>query len=52
MSDIMKDVTAVAMAIIGLAMLAVFIKSQNTQGILQTGFQGFGNLINTASSGQ
>ena len=51
MSDAMKDINAVAMAVIGLAMLAVFIKSQNTQGILQTGFQGFGNMISQASQG-
>lgn len=51
MSDVMKDITAVAMAVIGLAMLAVFIKSQNTQGILQTSFSGFGNLISQASQG-
>ena len=51
MSDAMKDITAIAMAIIGLAMLAVFIKSQNTQGILQTSFRGFGNLIGAASQG-
>ncbi len=51
MSDAMKDITAIAMAIIGLAMLAVFIKSQNTSSILSTSFQGFGNLINSASQG-
>jgi len=50
-SDIMKDVTAVAMAVIGLAMLAVFIKSQNTTSILHAGFGGFSNLISSASAG-
>ena len=51
MSDIMKDVTAVAMAVIGLAMLAVFIKSQNTASILQAGSQGFSSIISSASQG-
>ncbi len=51
MSDLAKDITAVAMAVIGLAMLAVFIKSQNTSSILSTTFSGFGNLIGTASQG-
>ena len=51
MSDIMRDITAVAMAVIGLAMLAVVIKSQNTSSILNSSFSGFGNLLSAASKG-
>jgi len=51
MSDIMRDITAVAMAVIGLAMLAVVIKSQNTSSILNSSFSGFGNLLSAASHG-
>lgn len=51
MSEGLRDVTAVLMAVIGLAMLAVVIKSNNTKGILNSSFSGFGNLITDASKG-
>ncbi len=51
MNDVMRDITAIAMAVIGLAMLAVVIKSQNTAGILNSTFTGFGNLLTAASKG-
>jgi hypothetical protein len=51
MSDMMRDITAIAMAVIGLAMLAVVIKSQNTSSILNSSFSGFGNLLTSASKG-
>ncbi len=51
MSDFWKDLTAVALAVIGLAMLAVFVKSQNSANILQSGFGGMANLIGAASRG-
>lgn len=51
MNDAMKDIVAVAMAVIGLAMLAVVIKSQNTKGIINSSFTGFGTLLTDASRG-
>lgn len=52
MNDIMRDIVAVAMAVIGLAMLAIIIKNyQGTSSVLSTGFSGFGGLIKAASAG-
>ncbi len=51
MSDIMRDIVAVLMAVIGLAMLAVVIKSNNTSQILSSGLGGFGSLLKSASGG-
>jgi hypothetical protein len=51
MSDLGKDIVAVFMAIIGLAMLAVVIKSQNSSGIISSVFSGFSNSISAAEHG-
>lgn len=51
MSDIMRDIVAIVMAVIGLAMLAVIIKSNNTSSVLNAGFGGLSNLIGTAAKG-
>ena len=52
MSDIMKDIVAVAMAVIGLAMLAILIKNASgTAGVMNAGFGGFSKLITAASVG-
>lgn len=51
MSDMMKDIVAILMAVIGLAMLAVIIKSQNTSNVLNAGLGGFTSLIKAASAG-
>lgn len=52
MSDIMKDIVAIAMAVIGLAMLAIVIKNgQQTSQVLNSGFSGFSGLIKAASGG-
>jgi hypothetical protein len=48
----MKDIVAVAMAVIGLAMLAILIKNaQGTSSVLNSGFSGFSGLIKAASGG-
>lgn len=52
MNDVMRDIVAIAMAVIGLAMLAIIIKNyQGTTAVLGTGLGGFGKLIQAASQG-
>jgi len=50
-NDVTKDVVAVLMAIIGLAMLAVVIKSNNSSSVISSIFSGFTNSISAAEHG-
>lgn len=51
MNDVMKDIVAVLMAIIGLAMLAVALKSQNTSDVISSASSGFSNMLSAAEHG-
>lgn len=52
MGDIMKDVTSIAMAIIGVAILAVLVKQgNNTVGVIGASTQGFGSVLAVAMGG-
>ena len=52
MNDIMRDVTSVAMAIIGVAILAVIVSNKNnTTGVLGAASSGFGNVLSIAMGG-
>lgn len=52
MNDIMRDIVAIAMAIIGLAMLAVIIKNgSNTATVIGASTSGFANLLGAATKG-
>ncbi len=49
MGDIMRDVTAIATALIGLAIVAVLIRNgQNTVGVIRAGTGGFATDLNAA----
>lgn len=52
MNDIMKDITGVAMAIVGVAILAVLVsRNNNTTGVIQAATSGFGNVLGVAMGG-
>jgi hypothetical protein len=52
MGDIMKDVTGIAMAIIGVAILTVILRPQSqTVQVLSTAAQGFSGVLGTAMGG-
>lgn len=52
MNDIMRDISSVAMAIIGVAILAVIVSnSNNTTGVIQAATSGFGNVLGIAMGG-
>ncbi len=49
MGDIMRDITAIATALVGLAIVAVLIKNgQNTVGVIRAGTGGFATDLNAA----
>ena len=49
MSDTMKDITAVLMAVIGVAILAVLVSgANNTVGVLSAASSGFSGILGTA----
>ena len=49
MNDAMKDVTAVLMALIGVAILYVLVSNQNnTSGVISSVSSGFSNMLGTA----
>ena len=49
MSDTMKDITAVLMAVIGVAILAVLVSgANNTVGVLGAASSGFSGILGTA----
>lgn len=52
MSDIMKDLTAVLMAVIGVAILAVIVSQRNnTVGVINAASGGFGSILGVAMGG-
>jgi hypothetical protein len=52
MSDIMKDLTAVLMAVVGVAILAVIVSQRNnTVGVINAASGGFGNILGVAMGG-
>jgi PRD1 phage membrane DNA delivery len=52
MNDIMKDITAVLMAVIGVAILAVIVSQRNnTVGVLNAASGGFGSILGVAMGG-
>lgn len=52
MNEIFKDMTSVAMAIVGVAILAVIVsRNNNTQGVIQSSAQGFGSVLGVAMGG-
>jgi len=52
MNDIMRDVTAVVMAIIGVALLTTIVSKQNnTTGVLGAATSGTANLLSVAMGG-
>lgn len=52
MNDIMKDLTGVAMAIVGVAIIAVLVKQGNTTlGVIQNSSSGFANVLAVAMGG-
>jgi PRD1 phage membrane DNA delivery len=52
MSDIMKDLTAVLMAVIGVAILAVLVSQRNnTVGVINAASGGFGSILGVAMGG-
>lgn len=52
MDDIMKDVTGVAMAIVGVAIIAVLVsKKSNTSGVIGAASSGFGSVLGVAMGG-
>lgn len=49
MNETMKDITAVAMAIIGVAIVAVLVSNRNnTTGVISAASGGFGNVLGVA----
>ena len=52
MNEIMHDVTGVAMAIIGVAILAVIVSNNsNTTGVIKAASSGFGSVLGVAMGG-
>jgi membrane DNA delivery protein len=52
MNDLMKDVTSVAMAIVGVAILAVLVSQRNQTGqVIQAASGGFANVLGVAMGG-
>ncbi|MGC8541036.1 MAG: hypothetical protein ACP5QA_10455 [Phycisphaerae bacterium] len=52
MNETMKDITAVAMAIIGVAIVAVLVSQRNnTVGVLGAASGGFSHVLATAMGG-
>ena len=52
MDKIFSDITGVAMAIIGVAILAVMVsRNSNTMGVISSASQGFGNVLGVAMGG-
>lgn len=52
MNGIMSDVTSVAMAIIGVAILAVIVSNNsNTTGVVKAASQAFGGVLSVAMGG-
>lgn len=52
MNEIFKDVTGVAMAIVGVAILAVLVsKNNDTVGVIGAATSGFGNVLGVAMGG-
>jgi hypothetical protein len=51
-NDIMKDLTSVGMAIIGVAILAVIVSSKNqTTQVISSASQGFASVLGVAMGG-
>lgn len=49
MPDIMKDITGIALAVIGLATLTVLVRpGSNTAQVIGASAQGFSSVLNTA----
>lgn len=52
MNDIMKDLTAVLMAVISVAILAVIVSQRNnTVGVINAASGGFGSILGVAMGG-
>jgi hypothetical protein len=52
MNDIMKDITAVVMAIVGVALLTVIVSQKNnTSGVIGAATSGTANLLSVAMGG-
>lgn len=52
MNDIMKDLTSVGMAIIGVAILAVIVSSKNnTTQVISSATHGFASVLGVAMGG-
>lgn len=52
MPDIMKDITGIALAVIGLATLTVLVRpGSNTAQVIGAAASGFGNVLGTAMGG-
>lgn len=52
MNDIMRDLTAVLMAVIGVAILATIVSQKNnTVGVINAASGGFGSILGVAMGG-
>ncbi len=52
MNDIFKDITSVAMAIVGVAILAVIVsRNSNTTGVVNAASGGFAQVLGVAMGG-
>lgn len=52
MSETMKDITAVLMAVIGVAVVAVLVSNEsNTSAVISNASSGFGNILAVAMGG-
>lgn len=52
MNDIMRDVTAVAMAVVGVAILTVIVSQKNqTSQVIGAASSGFANVLGVAMGG-
>lgn len=52
MNEIFKDITGVAMAVVGVAILAVIVSNQNnTSQVINSAARGFGGVLAVAMGG-
>jgi hypothetical protein len=52
MNEIMKDITGLLMAVVGVAILAVIVSNRNnTVGVLNAASSGFGGILGVAMGG-
>jgi hypothetical protein len=51
MNDLVKSITVIATAVIGVAIISVLVKSNNTSGVIGAFGNAFSSILNAATGG-